>query len=477
MVLNAHSEGRINEKNSPADGSSTFPNGSRVYRLSCLNPSIVMPRSISTISFLFLTLSGGSWEARSDDNWIDADPLVAETLMIRSGERERLIQLEKAGLMEIRPVALPRGPHLAGENHVLGWPVATKVGQTLICAHSRIVHHHGDPPRDAHSRPAVVLRSEDNGNTWSDPIDLRQFGNTSEPMAITHMICIGAMNGKAFVLCKDGLYRSEDEGLTWELLHGALTQKQTGGGEAQDGDYGSGPRMFVHPKKGLVVPVHVRNKPVVEMFFSTDEGVTWTRERHHLQGKGVLHPTEPTAMFHDGRLIFLSRNQPLPMRGHHRMKEPTPPVMMISNTGWFPLEHQALSNISSYRWPDTTDIAFNPITRCYEAVVTNRSGGGPGEERDEKNQQTVNLWSISPEHLATGKAGQWRFEGTLLRLRSGMLKITPDDVDAAHPGGAVTDVKRGVQHIFIYCGTYRTPTGVYRITRTLDTAKLNAALQ
>ena len=165
------------------------------------------------------------------------------------------------------------------------------------------------------------------------------------------------------------------------------------------------------------------------------------------------------------------------MRGHHRIKQLTPPVMMVSSTGWFPLEHQALSNISSYRWPDTTDIDFNPMTGRYEAVVTNRSGGGPGEEQDEHNHQTVNLWSIAPEDLVAGKADQWRFEGTLIHLRSGMLKITPDDVDAAHPGGAVMDVERGVQHIFFYCGTYRSPTGVYRITRTLDTPKLATALR
>jgi len=145
--------------------------------------------------------------------------------------------------------------------------------------------------------------------------------------------------------------------------------------------------------------------------------------------------------------------------------------MMVSDTGWFPMRHQKLTNISSYRWPDTTDIDFNPVTKRFEAVVTNRSGGSEENEKNEKREQTVNLWSLSKEDMVAGRADRWRFEGTLLRLKSGMLSIGPDDIDAAHPGGAVIDEENGVQHIFIYCGRYSTPAGIYRITRTLDTDK------
>lgn len=150
--------------------------------------------------------------------------------------------------------------------------------------------------------------------------------------------------------------------------------------------------------------------------------------------------------------------------------------MMVSDTGWFPMKHQELTNISSYRWPDTTDVDFNPVTKRFEAVVTNRSGGAGKDEKNEQNEQTVNLWSISKDDMYAGRADQWRFEGTLLRLKSGMLNISADDVDAAHPGGAVIDEDEGVQHIFIYCGRYSTPAGIYRITRTLDTDKLREAM-
>jgi len=150
--------------------------------------------------------------------------------------------------------------------------------------------------------------------------------------------------------------------------------------------------------------------------------------------------------------------------------------MMVSDTGWFPMKHKGLSNISSYQWPDTTDLDFNPVSNRYEAVVTNRSGGVWVNEKNEENEQTINLWSISREDLYAGRADQWRFEGTLLRFPSGMLEIEPNDIDAGHPGGAVIDKENGVQHVFIYCGRYSTPAGIYRITRTLDTDRLRKVM-
>jgi hypothetical protein len=136
------------------------------------------------------------------------------------------------------------------------------------------------------------------------------------------------------------------------------------------------------------------------------------------------------------------------------------------------MEHMAVTNIASHRWPDTTDVDFNPVTGRYEAVVTNRSGGGPDREQNELHEKTVNLWSISKDDLRMGRARNWRFEATLLRWPHGSLNMRPDGIDSAHPGGAVIDVDRGVQHIFIHSGLYATPTGVYRISRTLETDRL-----
>ena len=50
------------------------------------------------------------------------------------------------------------------------------------------------------------------------------------------------------------------------------------------------------------------------------------------------------------------------------------------------------------------------------------------------------------------------------------------EIDGLHPGGAVIDAERGVQHIFVYMGYPAGPTGVFRVTRTLETDKLKAFL-
>ena len=39
------------------------------------------------------------------------------------------------------------------------------------------------------------------------------------------------------------------------------------------------------------------------------------------------------------------------------------------------------------------------------------------------------------------------------------------------------DKENGVQHIFVYAGTQATPTGIYMLTRTIDTDKLRKAME
>lgn len=404
--------------------------------------------------------------------WADdsVDNTISKTLIISAEEKQRLYSLEDKGIVTVKPVALPVGRHLIGKNYHLGWPVGIKVGKTLLCAYHQSLRHHGGKRKDADSSDAVIVRSTDGGKTWSDPIDMRQFGTNKKPMVLAFGNCFGTLRKKVFLATRYGLYRSEDEGKTWTLVPDALTQEQTGHKYRDN----FGPRMIVHPDKGLVIPVGVGRSPYIDMYFSKDEGVTWGHERIELSNR--IHPLEPTAMYHDGRLIFLSRNHTLPFKWHQQLKETQRPAMMVSDIGWFPMKHQELTNISSYRWPDTTDVDFNPVTKRFEAVVTNRSGGAKKNEKNEKHEQTVNLWSISREDLYAGRADQWRFEGTLLRLKSGMLSIASDDIDAAHPGGAVIDEDQGVQHIFIYCGRYSTPTGIYRISRTLETGRLRHAM-
>lgn len=411
--------------------------------------------------------------------WFDQDTMVRKSLVITPHERTRLRGLETAGVQVIRPVALPRGKALVGANRHLGWPVAIRVGATLLCAHHRIKCHTGSVKSRMikHHSHAVLLRSEDNGETWSDPLDMQDVGVSREPTVLGFGNCFGVLGKTAFLATRYGLYASEDEGKNWRLIPGALTEKKMKNRIKVDMKAGYagnfGPRMIVHPEKGLVIPSGVRDEPVMDLFYSMDQGKTWSQERVDLP-KGI-NPQEPTGLFHNGRLIFLTRNHTLPFRGLKQLREPQRPALMVSKGSWFPMAHQAMTNITSYRWPDTTDVDWNPVTKRYEAVVTNRSGGGPGAETNELKEKTVNLWSMAPDDLYAGRAKKWRFEGTLLRWKHGSLEKRPEGIDSAHPGGAVMDAERGVQHIFIHSGTYATPTGSYRITRTLSTPKWRAA--
>ena len=403
------------------------------------------------------------------------DDMVEKTLLITGKEKERLARLEKEGILTIRPVALPTGEHLVGKNYHLGWPVGVKVGKTLLCLYHQTLHHHGRGPRqDKTSSRAVLVRSTDNGETWSSPMDMRQFGKSEKPLVMGFGGSFGVLDNTVFLVTIFGLYRSEDEGKTWTFLQDALTQEQTG----SKGCGGHGPRMVIHPDKGLVIPVAHKS---LTLYYSKDRGVTWQHER--VPGLAdTWRIGEPTAIYHDGHLVFVSRNvspgPPGQPRWHRFLRDVERPCMLVfGKKGWLPLRHQKLTNISSYRGPDTTDLDFNPVTKRFEAVVANRSGGALENEKNEQHEATVNLWSMSKEDVYAGRADKWRFEGTLLRLRSGRLRTRPYQPDAFHPGGGVMDKENGVQHIFIYCGPFSTPTGIYRITRTLDTDKLNKAMR
>ena len=158
------------------------------------------------------------------------------------------------------------------------------------------------------------------------------------------------------------------------------------------------------------------------------------------------------------------------------MRLPTARIL-TKKSGWPPLTHQKRTNISAFRGPDTTDLDFNPVTDRFEAVVANRSGGALKNETNQLHEGTVNLWSMSKEDVYAGRAENWRFEGTLLRARTGRLDTLRYQPDGYHPGGGIIDKENGVQHIFVYAGTQATPTGIYRITRTLDTERLSKIMR
>lgn len=175
---------------------------------------------------------------------------------------------------------------------------------------------------------------------------------------------------------------------------------------------------------------------------SPDGGATWRAEEHPAGFKQY----EPAAIFHDGQYHIVTRDQNQ-VRAHQQMT-------------WQPGHEPAITktNLQDPRLVDTVDLSFNPVTKRFEIV------------RSERHRMELWLWSIAPEDWSQGG---WRRECSLLQRRGNFYA----DADGFHPAGAVIDEHRGVQHIFIYSGHPNGPAGVFRLTRTLDTQKLVAFLR
>jgi hypothetical protein len=376
-------------------------------------------------------------------------------------------RLEERGLMEVRAVHLPTDA--IGDCNHYGWPIATTVGDTIIVMHRRIPGHNakGAGGPDPSMSYGIVLRSDDGGKTWSEPYDLRDCmkpedrargglvplshrakfdkGNTSPEGYKVHLHAIGTTRDGAVVAINNhGVFRTDDRGHTWRHFSKALRNDTF-----PHQIINLGPRLIDDPEHGLLAfgnwfgevdSYHRLSKQFVALR-SRDGGATWAAEEH----PAGFPQYEPAALLHDGRLLFLTRDQ-THVRAHRQMS-------------WQPGEAPVVqeTNLTNPRYVDTVDLSFNPVTKRFEAV------------RSERYRMQLWLWSMAP---ADWEAGTWRREGRLL-AGSGAFYTT---ADGFHPAGAVIDEARGVQHIFVYSGHPNGPAGVFRITRTLDTPALVKAL-
>ena len=374
---------------------------------------------------------------------------------------------QRRGLMEIAPVHLPVAP--PGDCNHYGWPVATLTGDAIVVMHRRIPGHRASGAGTAHTRMSygVVLRSDDGGQTWSEPYDLRdcmQAGDRNlggvvplshrakfdqqnkSPLGYkVHLHAIGTAGESAVVAINNhGAFRSEDQGRSWKHFSQAL-RNDTFPHEIVN----IGPRILDHADGhlhafgnwfGEVDQYHqLRNQLVV--LRSPDGGSTWQVEEY----PAALPQYEPAALIHDGAFLFVTRDQ-TEVRAHRQMTwSPGTPPQIID------------TNLQDPRYVDTVDFSLNPVTRRFEVV------------RSERHRMQLWLWSMDP---ADWEAGQWRRECRLLE-RGGQFY---GEADGFHPAAAVIDEGRGVQHIFIYAGHPNGPAGVFRITRSLDTPRLAAFL-
>jgi hypothetical protein len=393
---------------------------------------------------------------------------AAETLLpLTPDSAMQVDRAQEAGLIEIAPVHLPP-PDAVDCNH-FGWPIATMTGDTLVVMHRRIPGHKaaGAGKPDPTMSYGIVLRSDDGGKTWSRPYDLRDCmkpgdrqrgglvplshrykfdpGNKSKHGYKVHLHAIGTTRDGAVVAINNhGVFRSDDAGRTWKHFSTAL-REDTFPHEIIN----LGPNLVDHPQHGLLAfgnwfgeadKYHSLRQQFV-VLRSTDSGANWQVEEH----PAGFPQYEPAALLHKERLLFVTRDQ-TKVRSHKQMTwQPGQPPQVIN------------TNLEDPRLVDTVDFTFNPVTKRFEIV------------RSERHRMELWLWSMDP---ADWDKGRWTRECRIVAIRGGFYSTA----DGFHPAGAVIDEKRGVQHLFIYSGHPNGPAGVFRITRTLDTPKLNAAL-
>ncbi len=399
---------------------------------------------------------------------VDLDSFAIRILGADETVLAKLEQGEKQGLLEVVPVHLPRHPK--GNNNHFGWPVATLVGDTIIVVHRAMPGHNRklSGGADEDTTYSMIVRSSDGGKTWSEPYDIRECmteedrnrggsvplvhrykfdpDNGSPLGCKLHLNSVGTLaDGTVMLVSNHGVFRSMDRGLTWKHLRMAFREDQHEGPFVY-----VGPRLLEDPRHGLLLFAHhsiYRNRKPhdiareLAIYRSMDRGETW--KRTVLALPDWCKPAEPDVILHDEGYVAILRNQaPANILAQVRFDVGGKGLKDVSNT-----------NMKTRRSVDTSAICFNPVTGRFEVVQSRRE------------DMSIHLYSLAP---ADWDSAQWRHEGRLFK-RQGSFYST---ADGFHTGGAVVDLKRGVQHVFFYSGAPGGPAGVFRMTRTLDTPRL-----
>lgn len=395
-------------------------------------------------------------------------------------------KLELASLVSVSPVALPEGPSLVTNNWHFGWPLVTRTEGAMVGFFQRGQHHHGSHRvGDANRSRAISVRSTDGGRTWSEPVDLREFIEAEADNVPGGMHLAGVSSrGTIVYIGEYGAFRSTDEGLTFTHHPDAFDRSFLDEGLRSN----VGPDLVVLPDGRLLFICHIARdgilQPRVFLWTSDDDGITW--QRHDGTTPDYARTVEQATLLLDDKLFFLARNHATEafeeerrtfrfVQGHAPLFdwnfEATLTNIRSTHSAdeLIPLAGYQKSRAFGFWSQDTATLVENPMTGRIEAVVTNRGGGGQPDEQD-RDYQTLNLWSISREEILANR-GQWRFEGTLLRRRA---LLSSKFYDGMHPAGSFIDRETNEHVMLIYLGYYHGPAGIFQIRRSLDTSRLRA---
>ena len=398
------------------------------------------------------------------------DALTAQQFDFSVGEAKRLQNLIASGLLEIVPVA--RAADSDRFQH-LGWPVATQLpsGRTIVVFTRKGGHHDDETVDDPEAGRYVI---------WSD--DLVHWSAAGRVGPHDGMHCVGWAplpdGGSRVILVVSAdprrLYFSDSEGESWtehsELLSGLL-----------NGATHCGPNLVAHPTFGLLTPFGQQLKGSKNFLVRTrDAGKTWSERvwKNYAPGRSV----EPAlAVWGPGHMVMVAREFKEDFGrtadgyfAHTQHVYRFEAGAEFDDIQFTTAQTNIIGNAGAgSECHDTAEVTFNPVSRRLETLQSHRWGGGGArtggeiaeDERDEIS--SLNLWSIDPDELLAGSA-TWRFDGTIIE-RIGYSR--KGNKDGLHPGGSVIDLRRGLQHVFVYAGWRRGPSGIYRISRSLDTER------